>query len=630
MSYYEHIFTPFRIGRMIVKNRIEVAPAMPMLASIDGDVTPELIEWERALARGGAGIVTIGDTPVSNELAMNIGHVLNLGIDKSMNTINRLAETIQRYGAKASIELTYFNPYLKFSPDTLSADEIRKLIDSYAKAAYRCLNAGMDMILIHGAHGHLLSQFLSPKKNSRTDAYGGSFRNRARYATDILDAIREKVGDQLAIEYRISADELYPGGLTLDDQLEFARLIQDKIDLIHISVGNLFVAEITPYMIQPTYLSRGINVHYAERFKKELKIPVTALGSITLEMAEQIIAKGQADMVAMARALIADPDSVNKARKGQADRIRPCVRCNSCIDRSHREAFLAVHCAVNPLAGREAEFKNQPLPAKKKVVIVGGGPAGMEAAVRAAGLGHEVVLFEKNACLGGTLNMAAAPPFKADMRKYLNWVIRTTLDNPKIVVKLSTEAAPQNIQAEKPDALLIAIGSKPIIPAIPGIDRKNVVWAGDVVSGKAETGNRVVVAGAGLTGSETALFLAQQGKQVTLIDTLTPDKIQARVPFGTIRTLWTMLGKLNVEVKTEITLEAIADAGVIILDKERNRTEIACDSVVFALGSAPQKEIIREFQDLAPDVYLIGDCNNERGNLCKAVTEGFFAAMDIC
>jgi 2,4-dienoyl-CoA reductase-like NADH-dependent reductase (Old Yellow Enzyme family)/thioredoxin reductase len=628
MTEFSSIFTPLKIGRMTVKNRIEVAPAMPMLASIDGDITPELIEWERALARGGAGIVTIGDTPVSNELAMNIGHVLNLGIDKSMNTLNRLAETIQRYGAKASIELTYFNPYLKFSPSTLSAGEIKILIESYAKAAYRCLNAGLDMILIHGAHGHLLSQFLSPLKNTRIDAYGGSFGNRARYAADILDAIREKVGDRLAIEYRISADELFPGGLTLDDQLEFARLIQDKIDLIHISVGNLFVPESTPFMIQPTYIARGINVHYAERFKKELKIPVTALGSITLEMAEQIIAQGQADMVAMARGLIADPDSVNKARKGRTDKIRPCVRCNSCIDRSHREAFLAVHCAVNPLAGREAEFKDQPLPEKKKVVIIGGGPAGMEAAGRSAGLGHEVVLFEKKPFLGGTLNMAAAPPFKADMRKYLDWAVRTTLENPRIRVRLSTEAAPEKIQPENPDVLIIAVGSRPIIPAVQGIERKNVVWAGDVVLNQAETGARVVVAGAGLTGSETALYLAQQGRQVTLIDALDSETIQAGVPFATIRTLWGMLGKLKVEIKTEVTLTAVSDNGVTIQDSDRKCIEIPCDTLVLALGSAPQEEMVRKFRDLAPEVRLIGDCNNEKGNLYKAVTEGFFAAMD--
>ena len=210
MNNYPHVFTPIKIGRMTVKNRIEMAPVMPFLATIDGDASSELIAWERAFARGGAGIVTIGDTPIMSETATRVGHILNLGMDKSVAGLNRLAETIQRYGARASIELTYFDPGACGSPMDLTIKEIKMVIESYAKAAYRCLNAGLDMLLIHGGHGHLISQFLSPKKNLRTDAYGGGFKKRARFATEVLEAIRDKVGDRLAIEYRISADDWCP------------------------------------------------------------------------------------------------------------------------------------------------------------------------------------------------------------------------------------------------------------------------------------------------------------------------------------------------------------------------------------------------------------------------------------
>jgi 2,4-dienoyl-CoA reductase-like NADH-dependent reductase (Old Yellow Enzyme family)/thioredoxin reductase len=629
VTNYKHIFTPLKIGRMTVKNRIETAPAMPFLATIDGDVSRELIEWERAFARGGAGIVTVGDSPISSEIATGVGHIINLGIDKTVGSLNRLAEAIQRYGAKASIELTYFSPHIYGSPTDMTLEEINNLIESYARAAYRCMNAGMDMIMIHGAHGHLISQFLSPRRNLRADAYGGAFENRARFVTEVLQAIRDKVSDRLAIEYRISADELVPGGLTLEEQLEFARAIQDKIDLIHISAGNLFEPGSDSLMIQPTYIPRGVNVHFAERFKKELNIPVTTVGSINLEMAEQIIAENKADMVAMNRAFIADPDCVNKARKGQEDKIRPCIRCNTCIDRTHR-FFLPLRCTVNPLAGREADFVNLPAPAKKKkVVVVGGGPAGLEAARRAADRGHEVVLLEKDAQLGGALTMASAAPFKADMRQYLDWSVRTAMDTPHLTVKLATEATPEKIKAENPDALIIAVGSAPIIPEMPGVDRENVVWVGDVDLGKAKVGDRVVLAGAGLTGSETALYLAQQGKQVTLVDMLPLEQIDAGYPSVYVAALRNMLSEFNVDVREEAKLEAITDVGAVIRDKKRERVEIPCDTVVLSLGVEPFTEAVRVFQGLAPDVYVVGDCNNQRGNLYSATSEGFFAAMDI-
>jgi 2,4-dienoyl-CoA reductase-like NADH-dependent reductase (Old Yellow Enzyme family)/thioredoxin reductase len=629
LGNYQHIFTPLKIGRMTVKNRIETAPCVPFLAGINGDVTRELIEWERALARGGAAIVTIGDTPIMDETASRVGHILNLGIDRTVGALNRLAEAIQRYGAKASIELTYFDPSQQYSPNDLSPADIKYVIESYAKAAFRCLAAGMDMIMIHGAHGHLISQFLSPRKNRRNDAYGGDFTGRARFATEVLEAIRSKVGDRLAIEYRISAEELVPGGLTVEEQLEFVKSIQDKIDLIHVSVGNLFEPGVSHLMIQPAYVPRGINVHYAARFKKELKIPVTALGSIDIGMAEKIIAEGQADIVAMNRAFIADPDLVNKAKTGLNDTIRPCVRCNTCIARAHR-FFLPVRCAVNPVAGREAEFVNlPPPPQKKKVVVIGGGPAGMEAARTAAARGHRVILYEKDDRLGGNLILAAAAPFKGDMRQYLDWAIHATMATPGLTVKLSALATPAKIKAEKPDTLIIAPGAVPLIPRITGIDGKNVVLAGDVDLGKAKVGDSVVVAGAGLVGSEAALYLAQQEKKVTLIDMLSLEEIDANYPFTDTATLRRLLGELDVAVITGVKLEAITPAGAEITDKNGLRTLKPCATVVLALGMQPRSGDVAKFEHLAPDIYVIGDCRNQRGNLYGATSEGFFAAMEI-
>lgn len=627
MSRFIHIFKPIKIGRITIKNRIEFPPVGPHLGTSDGYVSRELIEWGRQFARGGAGIVTIGDSSiVAPVAAVHPGYAIHVGTDKSINPLNRFSETVQRYGAKASIQLNYHN---RCAPMDMKPEEIDLIIESFAKAAYRCLQAGMEMIMVHGAHGHVLSQFLSLKTNSRMDAYGGTFQNRARLPIAVLEAIRDRVGDKLAIEYRISGDELVPGGPTVSEQLEFAKLIQDKIDLIHVSVGNLYVPETMPMMNQPTYFPRGLNLKYAELFKKELKIPVVTVGSYNLEMAERIIGENKADMVAMGRTLIADPDCVSKAKAGHGDRIRPCIRCNNCINRSHY-LFLPTRCAVNPIIGREAEFVNLASPAKrKKVVVVGGGPAGMEAARRAAERGHEVVLFEKEDYLGGTMTMASAASFKEDMRRYMDWAIHTTLETPGLTVKLSTEASPGRIKAEKPDTLIIAVGSVPLIPQIPGTNGENVVWAGKAASGKVPIGARVVVAGAGLTGSETALSLAQQGKKVTLIDRLPLEEVDAGISAINILTLRKMLNELNVVTQPEMKLEAITASGVVVRDKNLIQIELPCDTVVLSLGVEPRTEIVKFLGNLVTETYVVGDCNSHRSSLLNAVSEGFFAAMEI-
>jgi 2,4-dienoyl-CoA reductase-like NADH-dependent reductase (Old Yellow Enzyme family)/thioredoxin reductase len=624
MGNYPHVFTPIKIGQMTVKNRIEFAPVGSLLA-LNGLMSRELIEWGRQFARGGAGIVTIGDSTTVLPDGVQGGPSLNLGTDRAVNPLNNFAEVIHRYGAKASVQLNYRTAH---SLTEMTQDDIKKVIDSYAAAALRCCKAGMDMVMVHGAHGHMISQFISPRKNTRTDAYGGSLKNRARLVMEILEEIRNRVGNKLAVEYRISADELIPQGLVLEEQLEFARMIQDRVDLMHVSAGFLNVQDTLPRMFQPNYLPRGINVDFATQFKNALKIPVTTVGSLDMDMAEEIVKNNRADVVAMARTLIADPEAPNKAQRSQTDQIRPCVRCNKCIDRTHSYQ-LPVHCAVNPLIGREAELVNY-LPAKpQKVVVIGGGPGGMQAARQAADKGHEVVLFEKESTLGGALKAASKAPFKKDMQKYLDWAILTTQQTPGLTVKLSTEAKKEEIVAEKPDALIIAAGAVPQVPRIPGIDKDKVVLAADVELGNARVGDWVVVAGAGLTGSETALNLAQSGKQVVLIDMMKLEQIDAEAVHISMTALRSLLQENKVETLDESVLQEITDHGIKVGLKNGETREIPCDTVVLALGMQPRKNVIDQFKDVVANVRIIGDANSQKGNLYQAVSEGFFAATDI-
>jgi 2,4-dienoyl-CoA reductase-like NADH-dependent reductase (Old Yellow Enzyme family)/NADPH-dependent 2,4-dienoyl-CoA reductase/sulfur reductase-like enzyme len=660
MVQYNHVFSPFKIGNIEIKNRIETAPILPCSATPEGFMTREMIEFYRSFAKGGAAIITIGDTPVDFEYARGHFGQLNLGDDRVVAGLSTMAEAIHAYGAKISIELNHAgrlasprvihgkNPIAPspIPPKTeeaaailegrqktqvreMNQDMIDKVIDNFASACYRSMLAGFDMVMLHGGHGWLLGQFVSPYSNKRTDAYGGSLENRAKFILELLTAIRRRVGNGLALEYRISVDEEIPEGMHEKETIEFLKLIEDKVDLIHASVGVIGDPRCTTRVIQPTYSPYAFNVHRAEKIKKALRTPVTCVGSIMdLATADKIIAEGKADIVAIGRAYLSDPEIITKTIRGDLDDIRPCIRCNMCHERVAPPVSLPIRCAVNPVIGREVEYRYIRMAEKKKTVLIaGGGPAGMESALVASSRGHRVVLYEKEKGLGGALRFAAGPAFKADMKKYLDWMIMKTQQAP-VDVKLSTEATVESINAVKPDALIVAVGAEPIIPDIPGVDKPHVAWAGNVVLGRAKTGETVVIAGAGLTGCETALHLAQQGKKVTVIDMISEREIAQDVASISKPVLLQLLREHGVEWRTEVKLEAITDKGAVVIDKQWNQFELPADTVVLSMGLTARRETVNAFRGMAPEVYVVGDCSHPR-NLMAAIHDAFNVAVEI-
>ena len=627
------IFQPIRIGPVTVKNRVEVAPACPFLASHGRDFSIELREYVRSLAKSGAGIVNTGltgCTPPAPE--MQLGFRSMTASFMFGSDLNEFAEVCHRYGAKASIELIH-RDYMGAAPGVtanIPIEKLKSVINDFAAAAELAVRKGFDIICIHGGHGNVPSTFFSAMHNKRTDEYGGSLEKRCRFGAELLDAVRAAIGDKAAISYRISAEEMLPGWTTLEETIEYCKAIQDKIDLLSVSRGLLESRELLPYLNAPPYFPRGINLPFARQIKAAISTPVTVVNAMNLKLGDEAIARGDVDMVSMVRTIYADTDCVNKARKGRDEEIRPCVRCNNCIGRTH-SLGVSVRCAVNPLLGRETHFP--PLrraDRRLKVVVVGGGPGGMEAARTAALLGHAVVLFEKGDRLGGSLTYASAPEFKDDMRAYLDWSVRMAERDENIDVRLGRQATPDMVSGEKPDAVIVAIGAKPVIPAFSATGTPKVAWVGDAETGRADTGRDVLIVGAGFTGLEAGLSMAKKGKSVKIIDMIPREEVGRDGVEISMIGLEQELKKAGVDVECGLRLIDINNDGAVVESTATgDRKTIPADTVVLSLGVKADEEEVRAFDGVCAEVMYIGDCAASGGTLYNAIHTAFDAAMSL-
>ncbi|GAB6174204.1 FAD-dependent oxidoreductase [Paradesulfitobacterium aromaticivorans] len=639
------IWQPIQVGTMVLRNRMVMPPMSTRLSNTDGSVNARLLKYYETRAKGGVGAIIVEYSYIDEEASK--AAVCQLGVynDNLLPGLSELAEIIKFHGAKALMQLchgggqspSYLIKQAPLAPSVIPAksgeipkqltiEEILKIVNSFGEAALRVKNAGFDGVEIHGAHGYLINQFLSPRFNKRNDAYGPNFAARVRFPLEIVKEIRKRVGKKFTIGFRLNVDDFLIDGITLEESKQFVKMLEDVgIDYIHASGGTY---ESHQYMISPSYLKRGHLAYLAREMKQVVSIPVISVGGINHEVGPKIIENEDADLVAMGRALVADPDLPNKLREGRNEEVRPCIRCNDgCIGRFFQGKTM--RCATNPATGREASFSLRPISESKQIVIVGAGVAGMEFARIAKQKGHKVTIVEKNRKVGGNAAVAAIPEFKQDVKNLIAWY-KHQMDSLNIDLRLSQEASLGDIQRLEPDVLVVAAGSEHLVPKIQNIDDKRVCTASEVLTGKAKVKGKVAIIGGGLVGIETALYLAHE--KASSVQNITVLEMLEEVAYDVVRVnkleINQQIKEKQITIITSAKVTSIVGNGLEYSDEDQRILALDADTIILAVGFVARERLAANLREAAPSVYVIGD-SKKPGKIIDAINEAAELAMNL-
>jgi 2,4-dienoyl-CoA reductase-like NADH-dependent reductase (Old Yellow Enzyme family)/thioredoxin reductase len=607
-----------------------------------------MIDYWVARARGGWGLLIVEFTAVDPSGRLGSRHP-SLMNDETIAGYKKLTDAVHLHGAKIAVQLGHTGrqttrlrlgtqpvsaspipcPFEREIPRELSSNEVYELIEKFGDAAVRARDAGFDAVEVHGAHGYLLAQFMSEYSNKRTDEFGGNLLNRIRFPVEVVHNIRRKIGQSYPLLFRMSGEERVPGGRTLAESRVIARMMEEAgVDSIDVSVG---VSGSGQYIIAPPAVPPGFLLSCSQEIKTAISVPVIAVGRINHPcLAEDAIESGKADLIALGRPSFADPELPNKVATGNLDEICPCIYCSQgCLRtypvRSLPPPTVGVTCLVNPFCGREGELKIEPAARSKKVVVIGGGPGGLEAAWIAAARGHHVTLYEKENEPGGQFRIAALPPFKQDIAKAIGYYIYLG-KKYGVHFNLGTEVTADRILAEKADAVILATGGEPLIPNIKGINGKRIATAPEILQGIVQAGDRVLIIGGGMVGCETADFLGEHMHQVTIVEML--PEIASDVPSAARYFLMQRLKEYGVRIETETTVREFLDDGVIIDRDGKENQLIGFDTIVLAMGVKSVNTLKAKLEGKIPELHVIGDALLVRKAI-DAIEEGARVAVEL-